>query len=110
MAFDEKLAERMRKQLAGQSRVAEKRMFGGVAFLLNGNMCCGVHKQAMLVRVAPQDTEAALRRPHTRLFDLTGRPMKGWVLVEAEGVKTAASLRRWVDQGVAYAASLPAKK
>jgi TfoX/Sxy family transcriptional regulator of competence genes len=109
MAFDEKLAERMRQQLAGQDGVVEKRMFGGLAFLLNGNMCCGVHKSALIVRLAPAATEAALRQPHTRVFDLTGRPMKGWILVEAEAVRTAAGLKKWVAQGVAYAASLPAK-
>jgi hypothetical protein len=109
MAFDEKLAARMRKQLEKHSGVVEKRMFGGVAFLLNGNMCCGVHKEAMIVRLAPEATEAALRRPHTRQFDLTGRPMKGWVLVAAEGVKTAAGLKQWVEQGLAYAGSLPPK-
>ena len=109
MAFDDKLAERMRKLLAEQGGVVEKRMFGGVAFLLHGNMCCGVHKDALMVRLAPEATDAALRKPHTRIFDLTGRPMKGWILVDAEGIKTAAGLRKWIDQGVAYAASLPAK-
>ncbi len=109
MAYDEKLAERMRKHLEGQGGVVEKHMFGGVAFLLNGNMCCGVHKQALIVRLAPGDTDAALNKPHTRVFDLTGRPMKGWVLVEAKGVKTAAGLKKWMEQGVAYAGSLPAK-
>jgi len=78
MAYDEKLAERMRKQLAGRAGVVGKHMFGGVVFLLNGNMCCGVHKQALMVRVEPADTDAALRKPHTRVFDLTGRPMMGW--------------------------------
>jgi hypothetical protein len=109
MAFDEKLAERIRKRLAGQSGVVEKRMFGGLAFLLNGNMCCGVHQQALIVRLAPAATEAALRKPHTRAFDLTGRSMKGWVPAEAEGVKTAARLKKSVDQDVAYAGSLSPK-
>jgi hypothetical protein len=109
MAFDEKLAERIRRQLAEQGGVVEKRMFGGVAFLLNGNMCCGVHKAALMVRLAPQASEAALRKPHTRIFDLTGRPMKGWVLVEPEGLQTAAALKKWISQGVAYAGSLPPK-
>ena len=109
MAFDEKLAERMRKQLADQGGVVEKRMFGGVAFLLNGNMCCGVHQEALMVRLSPDAAAAALRQPHTRIFDLTGRPMKGWLLVDAEGLKTAAQLKRWIGQSVAFAASLPAK-
>lgn len=72
-------------------------------------MCCGVHKAALMVRLAPEATEAALHKPHTLIFDLTGRPMKGWILVDADGIKTAAGLRKWIDQGVAYAASLPAK-
>ncbi len=109
MAFDEKLAERMRKQLAERGGVVEKHMFGGVAFMLNGNMCCGVHQAALMVRLAPEAADAALRKPHTRLFDLTGRPMKGWILVDAEGIKTAAGLKKWMDQGVAFAVSLPAK-
>jgi TfoX/Sxy family transcriptional regulator of competence genes len=109
MAFDEKLAERMRRQLAGHDGLVEKRMFGGVAFLLHGNMCCGVHKDALMVRLAPDSTEAALRKPHTRVFDLTGRPMQGWILVEAEAVRTSAGLKRWMDQGVAYAGTLPPK-
>jgi TfoX/Sxy family transcriptional regulator of competence genes len=109
MAFDEKLAERLRQQLAPVLGVVEKRMFGGVSFLLNGNMCYGVHKDALIVRLAPEASEAALRQPHTRIFDLTGRPMKGWLLVEAGGVNTAARLKQWVKQGVAYAESLPSK-
>jgi hypothetical protein len=109
MAYDEKLTMRIRKQLEAQAGVVEKHMFGGVAFLLNGNMCCGVHKQALMVRLAPEDTQAALSKPYTKIFDLTGRPMKGWVLVEADGVKTAAGLRKWIERGVACAKSLPAK-
>src|SRR5215207_2069785 len=99
MAFDEKLAERIRKQLASVPGVVEKRMFGGIAFLLNGNMCAGVHKDALMVRLDPAATDAALKQPHTRIFDLTGRPMKGWILVDPEGVKTAAGLKKWVGQG-----------
>ena len=109
MAFDEKLAARLRKQLDEVPGVVEKRMFGGIAFLLNGNMCVGVHKDALIVRLAPDATEAALRRPHARVFDLTGKPMKGWVLVAPDGIKTAASLKKWVAQGVDYAGSLPPK-
>jgi hypothetical protein len=109
MAFDNKLADRIRKQLEKQDGVVEKRMFGGLAFLLKGNMCCGVHGQEMIVRLDPAETDAALRKPHTRIFDMTGRPMKGWILVRADGLKTAAALRQWVGVGVKYAQSLPAK-
>src|SRR5712691_7008689 len=109
MAFDEKLATRIRKRLGKRAGVIEKRMFGGVAFLLHGNMCVGVHKNEMIVRLDPADTDQALRQKHTRLFDLTGRPMKGWILVQAKGLATDAALGKWVSTGVKYAASLPAK-
>jgi hypothetical protein len=109
MAFDEKLAQRIRQELESVPGVVEKRMFGGVAFLLNGNMCVGVHKDALMVRLAPDATDAALKKLHTRVFDLTGKPMKGWLLVDPEGVTTAAALKKWVGQGVAYAGSLPEK-
>jgi hypothetical protein len=110
MAFDEDLAARIRKTLGKRAGLAEKRMFGGIAFLLRGNMCVGVHGSDMIVRIAPEETDAALAEPHVRLFDLTGRPMKGWVLVEPAGVAGEAPLRRWVERGVKFAGSLPAKK
>jgi TfoX/Sxy family transcriptional regulator of competence genes len=109
MAFDENLAERMRQQLASVPGVVEKRMFGGTAFLLNGNLCVGVHKDALMVRLGSDATEAALRKPHTRVFDLTGKPMKNWVLVDPAGVKTTAALKKWVGLGVKFAGSLPPK-
>jgi len=84
-------------------------MFGGIAFLLNGNMCVGVHKSELIVRLASEDTDAALAQPHTRRFDLTGRPMTGWILVEPAGLKTAAKLSKWVQVAAKYAGSLPAK-
>ena len=109
MAYNEKLAERMRKQLAAQGGLVEKRMFGGVAFLLHGNMCCGVHKEALMVRLAPEATDAALRQPHTRVFDLTGRPMKGWILVEPDGLETDGQVRHWIDQAKQFVVTLPKK-
>jgi TfoX N-terminal domain len=109
MAFDERLAERIRASLGRRKDIIEKKMFGGIAFLLNGNMCVGVQQSALIVRLAPEETDAALSQPHTRLFDLTGRPMKGWILVEAAGVKTAATLDKWVQVAATYAGSLPAK-
>jgi hypothetical protein len=109
MAFDERLAERIRGALGRRKGLAEKKMFGGVAFLLHGNMCVGVHKSDLMVRLAPAETDAALSQPNTRRFDLTGRPMKGWILVEPAGVKTAAQLGKWVEIAATYAASLPAK-
>ena len=110
MAFDDKLAARIRRRLGKKKGLTEKQMFGGLAFLLNGNMCCGVHGDEMIVRLDPADTERALRERHTRVFDLSGgRPMKGWLLVEPKGLATAPALAKWVDTGVAYAASLPPK-
>ena len=109
MAFDEKLAARIRAQIGKRKGVAEKQMFGGIAFLVNGNMSCGVHDNEMIVRLDPAETGKALSRKHTRVFDLSGRPMKGWILVGTDGLKADAALARWVDVGVGYAASLPAK-
>src|SRR5438046_9424164 len=94
MAFDEKLAERIRRSLGRRKGVAEKRMFGGIAFLLNGNMCCGVHRTELIVRLAPEATDKALTESHTRRFDLTGRPMRGWILVESAGLRTDAQVRK----------------
>jgi TfoX/Sxy family transcriptional regulator of competence genes len=84
-------------------------MFGGVAFLLNGNLCCGVLQDELIVRVGPERHAAALQRPHARPFDITGRPMKGWVIVEAEGCESDKDFARWVRQGVDFALSLPPK-
>ena len=109
MAFDEKLAERIRKQLDKRRGVMEKQMFGGLAFLLNGNMCCGVHGRELIVRIAPEETVQALSRPHTHIFDLTGRPMKGWILVRPAGLTTSTALAKWIQTGVKYVGSLPAK-
>jgi TfoX/Sxy family transcriptional regulator of competence genes len=109
MAFDEQLAERIRGSLGRRKGLVEKKMFGGVGFLLNGNMCVGVHGSELIVRLAPEDTDAALARKNTRRFDLTGRPMTGWILVEPAGLKTDAQLSNWVEVAVNYASSLPAK-
>ena len=110
MAFDEKLANRVRSHLGQRRSLTEKKMFGGVAFLLNGNMCCGVRGDELIVRIAPEQTDEALSQRHTRIFDLTGRPMKGWILVQASGLKTKAALAKWVGAGVEYASTLPTKK
>ena len=110
MAYSEALAARLRQALGRRKGLIEKKMFGGIAFLLNGNMCCGVHGDEMIVRLDPQATDSALKQRHTRVFDLSGgRPMKGWILVQPAGLKTAAALAKWVDTGVRYAASLPRK-
>jgi len=109
MAFDDQLATRIRDRLGKRAGVTEKKMFGGIAFLLNGNMCCGVHGKEMIVRLDPEHTEQALSERHTRRFDLTGRPMKGWILVEPEGLATDADLTKWIGMATTYARSLPAK-
>ena len=109
MPYDEKLAERMRARLQSTRGLTEMKMFGGVGFLVNGNMACGVIKQDMIVRLNDQDFEASLKKLHVRIFDMTGRPMKGWILVAPEGLKTDRSLNGWIEKGVTFAASLPAR-
>jgi TfoX/Sxy family transcriptional regulator of competence genes len=109
MAFDEALAGRVREVLSGTEALAEKKMFGGIAFLLNGNMCCGINGDDLILRLDPAETEDALGRPHVRMFDMTGRPMKGWLMIAPDGVATDDELRSWVDRGVAFAGSLPPK-
>jgi TfoX/Sxy family transcriptional regulator of competence genes len=110
MAYDEELAGRVRGLLPKRKAIAEKKMFGGVAFLLNGNMCVGLRGEELIVRLNPEETDQALAKPHTRIFDMTGRPMKGWILVKSAGVASEDALAKWVSVGVSYAASLPAKK
>jgi TfoX/Sxy family transcriptional regulator of competence genes len=110
MAYDEKLAARMRKLLSRKQALTERKMFGGIAFMLRGNMCCGVHGEELIVRVAPDDYPAALKRPHARTFDLTGRPMKGFVLVRPKGCAADKALRDWIALGERAADALPAKK
>ncbi len=109
MAYDEGLAQRIRELLDEHSDVTERKMFGGLAFLLCGNMCCGVVGDRLMVRVGPEAYEEALAQPHAREMDFTGRAMKGLVFVEAAGVEADEGLRRWTARGVAYAQSLPSK-
>ena len=108
MAYNLKLAERIRSELNGIP-VVEKKMFGGVGFLLNGNLTCGVNKDNLIVRVDPEKHSALLKKTHVRPFDMTGRPMKGWLVVEPDGVKTGKQLGAWVKEGVEFASTLPAK-
>ncbi len=109
MAFDVVLAERVRPLLAATDGVVEKKMFGGLAFLVHGNMSVGVHGAELIVRMDPADSEVALRKAGVRVFDITGRPMKGWVMVGPSAMGDKAALQAWIRQGVAYAASLPPK-
>jgi TfoX/Sxy family transcriptional regulator of competence genes len=109
VADDEGLATRLRDLIGAEPGLAEKKMFGGLAMLLHGNMAVGVPGEALVVRTDPGQQEALLAEPGVRIFDLTGRPMKGWLLVDPAGCADDADLRRWVDRGIAYAKSLPPK-
>ena len=109
MAFDEHLAARVRRLVAARKGLSEKQMFGGLAFLLNGNMTCGIHHDELIVRIDPAATDSALSEPGARVFDITGRPMKGWLLVNPSAIKDETALAEWVRRGVDYAATLPKK-
>jgi TfoX/Sxy family transcriptional regulator of competence genes len=110
MAFDEDLADRVRELIGADSGVTEKRMFGGLAFLVGGNMAVAASGQGgLMVRVEPGETDALLAEPHARPFEMRGREMRGWLRVDADGVRTERDLRPWVERGVAYARSLPPK-
>lgn len=110
MAYDEKLAARVRVALEERRDVSEKMMFGGLAFMLGGHMCCGIVGEDLMVRVGPNGTLEALAEPHVRPMDFTGKPMNGMVYVAPEGVKTRALLKKWMTRAVRFAESLPAKE
>ncbi|MFE9765298.1 TfoX/Sxy family protein [Streptomyces sp. NPDC005808] len=109
MAYDAGLAQRIRERWAADPEVSEKQMFGTVVFLYRGNMAGGVTGDDLMVRVGPAAAEAALARPGTRVFDMTGRPMRGWVVVDGAAVAEDDTLSAWLDEGRAFAASLPPK-
>jgi hypothetical protein len=108
VAYDERLADRLRALLAPHG-VDERRMFGGLAFLLGGNMCCGVVGERLMVRVGPDAHASCLEMPHCRPMDFTGRPSRGMVYVEPAGLADEPALAAWVGRGIAFASSLPAK-
>lgn len=111
MAYDEDLANRIRELIASESGVTEQRMFGGLAFLLGGHMAVAASGQGgLLVRVDPDDTEALVAKPHASIMVMRGREMRGWLRVDAEGVRTKRQLEPWVRRGTAYARSLPPKR
>ena len=109
MSYDEKLAERIRTNLKLKRGMVEKKIFGGVGFMFQGNMACGVQKQDMIIRMSDSDFEKALKNRHARIFDTMGKPMKGWVLVDPEGCRSDKDLQSWIDMGLNFAKSLPAK-
>jgi TfoX/Sxy family transcriptional regulator of competence genes len=109
MAYDEVLAERIRTLLAERDDVTERKMFGGIAFMAHGNMCCGVSGEDLMVRLGEDAADAALDEPGARPMDFTGRPMKGYAFVGPAGTTTDAALRDWVQRALAFVDGLPAK-
>ena len=110
MAYDEGLAQRIRPLLAGRGEVTERKMFGGIAFMVGDRMAVGIVGDDLMVRVGPEAHDAALARPHTRPMDFTGRPSRGMVYVAPAGIASDAELARWVEAGAAYAESQPRKE
>jgi hypothetical protein len=109
MAYDESMAYRVRAALAQQDGVTERKMFGGLAFMVNGHMCCGVMQDHLMVRVGPQQHEAALAQPHASEMDFTGRPMRGIVWVDPPGYAADEELAAWIGRGLAFVTGLPPK-
>lgn len=110
MAFDESLAARVRDALARRRNVEEKKMFGCICFLINGNALVGVWKDRLIARLGPDEGEAALREPHVRAFDITGRPMRNWAAVEPKGVESDDQLTGWIDLALKFVKTLRAKE
>src|SRR5271167_1304927 len=109
MAYDELVCGRIQRAVADREDVTEKKMFGGVAFLLDGKMFCGIVKEDLMVRVGPEAHEKALGEPHVRPMDFTGRPMKGYVYVESAGKKTDKMVERWVKRGMVFVVGMEGK-
>mgnify|MGYP000614765519 CR=1 FL=1 len=109
MAYDESEGIRIRAALADQTGVTERKMFGGLAFMVNGHMCCGLAKEKLMLRVGPDQYEACLAQPHAREMDFTGRPMRGMIYVDPDGYHTDEDLQAWVDRGLAFVLNLPPK-
>lgn len=109
MAYSEELAARIRDVVGGRNGITERRMFGGIAWMVSGNMVCGTLGEDLMVRLDPDDAERALDEPHVDPMDFTGRPMRGFIKVGAEAVAADADLARWIDPGASFAAGLPPK-
>ncbi len=109
MPYNAQIEERIQAIIADWENTAQKKMFGGVCHLLNGNMFCGVYKDYLILRLGAEKGPQALKQPSVRPFDITGRPMKGWVMVAADGFKKAADLAGWLDQARLFAGTLPPK-
>ena len=109
MPYNEKIDERISKIVSRWKNTDAKKMFGGVCHLLNGNMVCGVYKDYLILRLGEKAAAQALKQPYTRPFDITGKPMKGWVMVEDKGFKTDDSLKTWLSKAKAFVKTLPTK-
>jgi TfoX/Sxy family transcriptional regulator of competence genes len=109
MAYSKSLAARIRELLARRNGIAEKRMFGGIAFMLYGNMLAGVWKDSLIARLGPDEGEKALSQANVSKFDVTGRPMKGWVMVEPDGIENDGQLVDWIERAARFVATLPVK-
>ncbi len=109
MPYSKSLAARIQQSLSAHRGIVEKKMFGGVAFMLDGNMLVGVWENSLIARLGPERGDAALEQPHVKPFDVTGRPMKGWVMVEPEGIDTDDELRGWIEGATEFVATLPRK-
>ncbi len=109
MAYDKGLAQRVRELLEEEPGFAEKKMFGGICFLLSGNMVCGIIKEDLIVRVGADRYEEMLQKPHAVKFDITGRPMKGWVMVLSKALDSDRELNKWVQRAVSFVRTLPPK-
>lgn len=109
MPYDDGLAHRVRESLADEPGLEERELFGGLGFLVEGNMVCGIVGDSLVARVGPDDYEAALEEPHARPFDFTGREMRGWVYVEPAGLAEDEALADWLDRCLAFVGTLPPK-
>jgi len=109
MPYNEDIEKRVLNIVSDWDNTSQKKMFGGVCHLMQGNMFCGVYKDFLILRLGVEEAKSALESPFVRPFDITGRPMKGWVMVEEQGFRTEESLRQWLDQAKAFASALPRK-
>jgi TfoX/Sxy family transcriptional regulator of competence genes len=109
MAFSQALADRIRQSLREHRGIVEKKMFGSIVFLLNGNMLVGVWKSSLIARLGPDQRAAALKEPHVGKFDMTGRPMKSWIMVDPDGLDNDKQLAKWIEKAMKFVEKLPGK-
>ena len=110
MPYDETIAKRLSEAVKGRKGFSQKKMFGGICLLLHGNMCSGVHKDYLILRLGEEEAEKALKHKHTKAFDITGRAMKGWVMVHKDGFKDEAALKDLLEEAIAFVKKLPKKE